>query len=102
MSTQKQRKKKVQDPNNVIVKFIPTAGVPLTKITKFQIKKEWTIGQLSTWWRSKLKLDENQSLLFYIQQSFSPSLDETVENLYNCFQAGNILSISYALSVTWG
>ena len=52
--------------------------------------------------RKYLKLEPQDNLFVYVNQAFSPSPDQTVTNLAECFGQDNKLVLYYSRSQAWG
>ena len=61
-------------------------------------KVEWIIAFI----RKYLKLEEGDSLFVYVNQAFSPSPDQTVGNLCECFGSEVKLVLYYSKTQAWG
>ena len=68
-----------------------------------QVDGEKKISWIIQFIRKYLKLEQNDSLFLYVNQAFSPSPDQTVSNLNECFgSADNKLVLYYSRSECWG
>ena len=68
-----------------------------------QVDGEKKISWIIQFIRKYLKLEQSDSLFLYVNQAFSPSPDQTVSNLNECFgSADNKLVLYYSRSECWG
>lgn len=71
-------------------------------------KKKWAvdadkeIGWIVEFMRKYLKLEAEEQLFLYVNQTFAPSLDQTVKNLYECYSTEGKLVLHYCKSQAWG
>ncbi len=62
-------------------------------------KIEWILAFI----RKYLKLSEAEQIFVYVNQAFSPSPDQTVRNIYECFGGGDgKLVLYYSKTQMWG
>lgn len=86
---------------NVIFKAVGDA--PIVKDPKWAVPLSKTVGWVNGVMRSYLKMDISESLFLYVRQSFAPSPDQTIENLYHCFGGGDgKLILHYSKTQAWG
>lgn len=43
-----------------------------------------------------------QPVYVYIREGFTPILDQSIEDLYTCFQSNGSLTINYGIQEIWG
>lgn len=100
-------------PDKIIVSFKATGSAPVLKVSKFRVKREGTTFDYITsflrrqlsggFGKSAATPQHPPSLFLYLNSSFSPRPDETLENLYRCFATSDgQLLISYSLVEAWG
>lgn len=71
-------------------------------------QRKWTVDWLKDIsWVSKfihkyLKLDPEEKIFLYINQTFAPSPDQILKNLYECYGNQNKLSLHYSINQAWG
>jgi len=82
--------------------FQPTGDAPILKKKKWTVCSSKTIGWVINFLRKFLKISEGDTLFLYVNQSFGPSPDESIQSLYDCFGADNKLTLNYCLSQAWG
>ena len=71
-------------------------------LTVVQVSGEKPVSWIITFIRKYLKLDKQESLFLYVNQAFSPSPDQTVTNLAQCFGQENKLTLYYSRAQAWG
>ncbi|RWS30658.1 autophagy protein 12-like isoform X1 [Leptotrombidium deliense] len=79
-----------------------TGNVPIMKKTKWQIDVDKSVLWVITWIKRHLKLDANEALFLYVSQSFAPSPDHRIRNLYECFAVDGRLVLYYSKTPAWG
>lgn len=92
------------ESDKVVVIFKNVANAPILKQSKFKVLKSKTIASMTELLRKAAtgKIDSSQSVFIYINQSFAPSLDQTVQNLFDCYACDNKLVLHYAITTAWG
>lgn len=80
----------------------PTGNAPIMKKKKWTVDADKQIGWIVEFMRKYLKLDAEEQLFLYVNQTFAPSLDQTVKNLYECYSAEGKLVLHYCKSQAWG
>ncbi len=92
-----------KDSKKITVRFRAAGGnTPIMKRNKFKVKASSQFSSIIASLRKMLKLKPSASLFIYCAQSFAPSPDETVSDLYNCFQLQNELVLNYCSTDCWG
>lgn len=82
--------------------LIPTGNTPILKKKNFKVDSNFTIGQLKVLIKKFLSLDTNEALFVYVNQIFAPSLEQTVQNLFDCFGCDGKLILYYSKAQAWG
>lgn len=92
------------DSDKVVVIFKNVANAPILKQSKFKVSTSKTVASMIELLRKAAtgKIDIGQSVFIYINQSFAPSLDQTVQNLFDCYACDNKLVLHYAITTAWG
>ena len=88
--------------NQVIVVFKNVGGAPILKQSKFRVSTNKKIAHLLGLVRKAASFEPGQSIFIYINQSFAPSPDQTIQNLYDCYACDNKLVLHYSITVAWG
>ncbi|XP_076059994.1 autophagy-related 12 [Oratosquilla oratoria] len=79
-----------------------TGDAPIMKKKKWAVEGEKPVGWVIEFIRKYLKLDANDSLFLYVNQSFAPAPDQIVRNLYDCFGSDGKLVLHYCKTQAWG
>ncbi|KAK9297768.1 hypothetical protein QLX08_008684 [Tetragonisca angustula] len=79
-----------------------TGNAPIMKQKKWAVSQDYCIGRISDFIRRYLKLDSNEKLFLYVNQTFAPAPDQVVKNLYDCYGADGKLILHYCKSQAWG
>nr|CAD7607024.1 unnamed protein product [Timema genevievae] len=79
-----------------------TGNAPIMKKKKWAVDPDKPIGWIIEFIRKYLKLDPADSLFLYVNQSFAPSPDQIVRNLYDCYGTDGKLILHYCKSQAWG
>jgi len=93
---------KLDKPSKITVVLCPVGGAPIMRQRKWEVDCNQTMGFISSFIRKKLTLQKSDSLFFYVNQSFAPSLDQSVQNLFDCFGSDGKLILSYCKTQAWG
>ncbi|XP_015588681.1 autophagy protein 12-like [Cephus cinctus] len=91
-----------KDKTKVDILLKATANAPIMKKKKWAVSQDQHIGWISEFIKRYLKLDANERLFLYINQTFAPPPDQTVRNLYDCYGTDGKLIIHYCKSQAWG
>lgn len=84
------------------VLFKSTGNAPIMKKNKWAVNKTQDLSSTLAFIRKYLKLEKELSLFIYVNQTFAPSLDQTIENLFNCYESGGKLVLHYSVVQAWG
>lgn len=81
-----------------------TGNAPVIKDnkTKWLVRASAKVSDISKLVVKILKLDPSQSIFIYVNQSFAPTLDQTVQNLFDCYECDKKLVLYYATTQAWG
>lgn len=92
------------EQKKLLVLFKNTGNAPVLQSTKWNVNASSTIEEMVRFLRKQLKskLDKSQSIFIYVNQSFAPSLDQTIQNLFDCFESDKKLVLYYATVQAWG
>ncbi|XP_011160851.1 autophagy protein 12-like [Solenopsis invicta] len=91
-----------KDKAKIDILLKATANAPIMKQKKWSVYQDNPIGKISEFIKKYLKLDPNERLFLYVNQTFAPAPDQTVKNLYDCYGADGKLVIHYCKSQAWG
>lgn len=92
------------DETKIEIFFKNTGNAPLIKSnkTKWLVKASTKVSELAKLLTKLLNLDSSQSIFIYVNQSFAPALDQTVQNLFDCYECDKKLVLYYATTQAWG
>ncbi|CAF4845546.1 autophagy protein 12-like [Pieris napi] len=79
-----------------------TGNAPIMKKKKWAVDAEKPIGWIVEFVRKYLKLEADEKLFLYVNQTFAPSPDQIIKNLYECFGTDGKLVLHYCKSQAWG
>ncbi|XP_015271786.1 PREDICTED: ubiquitin-like protein ATG12 [Gekko japonicus] len=85
---------------DVLLKAV--GDTPIMKTKKWTVERTRTIQGLIDFIKKFLKLMASEQLFIYVNQSFSPSPDQEVGTLYECFGSDGKLVLHYCKSQAWG
>ncbi|KAK7602277.1 hypothetical protein V9T40_009718 [Parthenolecanium corni] len=100
--TDKEKQLSRKSKSNITLFFHATGNTPILKKRKMIVEATRKIAYVSSFLRRYLRLTAAESLFLYINQAFSPSLDQTIENLFECFGTDGVLNVHYSTSQAWG
>ncbi|CAH1104782.1 unnamed protein product [Psylliodes chrysocephalus] len=80
----------------------PTGNAPIMKKKKWTVDSDKKIGWIIEFIRKYLKLETNEKLFLYINQTFAPAPDQIVKNLYDCYSTEGKLVLHYCKTQAWG
>ncbi|XP_076274658.1 autophagy-related 12 [Rhynchophorus ferrugineus] len=90
------------DKQKVDILLKPTGNAPIMKKKKWQVESDKPIGWIVEFIKKYLKLEANEKLFLYVNQSFAPSPDQIVKNLYDCYSTEGKLVLHYCKTQAWG
>ncbi|XP_050346146.1 autophagy protein 12-like [Nymphalis io] len=79
-----------------------TGNAPIMKKKKWAVDAEKPIGWIMEFVKKYLKLEPEEKLFLYVNQTFAPSPDQIIRNLYECFGTDGKLVLHYCKSQAWG
>lgn len=91
-----------KSPEKVTIRFQPIGSTTAIHPKVFKISSMQSILTVNKFLSQKLKNNERQPLHLYIQNSFLPSPDERVGDLYALFATNHELIISYCNTIAFG
>ncbi|KZC13748.1 Ubiquitin-like protein ATG12 [Dufourea novaeangliae] len=91
-----------KDKGKIDILLKATGNAPIMKQKKWSVSQDFCIGRISDFVRRYLKLDSNEKLFLYVNQTFAPAPDQAVKNLYDCYGADGKLILHYCKSQAWG
>lgn len=90
------------EPNKIEVLFKNTGNAPIMKRSKWNVRVSSTVFDTVNFIRKYLKIDPSQSIFIYVNQSFAPPLDQTIQNLFDCYESDKKLVLYYSITQAWG
>ncbi|CAN0564320.1 unnamed protein product [Ectocarpus sp. 12 AP-2014] len=88
-------------PEKVKVHFKPIANAPILRKSKFQVNSAWTCSELEASLRSMLQISDATPLFLYCNSAFEPSPDQSLSDLYKCFNVNKELLMNYSITEAW-
>merc|ERR1712227_525039 len=88
--------------SKVEVRLMATGDAPIMKQKNYKVDNEKKIEWIIAFIRKYLKLEDSESLFVYVNQAFSPSPDQSVGNLCECFGSEGKLVLYYSKTQAWG
>eukprot|EP01111_Echinosteliopsis_oligospora_P005255 TRINITY_DN1850_c0_g1_i2.p1 TRINITY_DN1850_c0_g1~~TRINITY_DN1850_c0_g1_i2.p1 ORF type:complete len:121 (-),score=33.77 TRINITY_DN1850_c0_g1_i2:100-462(-) len=86
----------------VIILFKNTGNAPALKQKKFKMQATSSFRSVVEVLQKQLKFSPTDPLFLFINSTFQPNLDETLSELFKCFQTNGRLDINYATTAAWG
>ncbi|KAG8177633.1 hypothetical protein JTE90_019660 [Oedothorax gibbosus] len=86
----------------VTVWLKPTGNAPIIKNKKWVVERNCTLAKIMGFLKMYMKMDDKDSVFLYVNQSFAPSPDHEVGNVYDCFNINGKLVLHYSTSPAWG
>ncbi|KAH8928858.1 APG12-domain-containing protein [Atractiella rhizophila] len=86
----------------VVVRFRAVGAAPVMKQNFFKISASNRFQTVMTFLRRELNWKSSDPLFMYINSSFSPAPDDTVNNLFKCFATEGHLIVNYSTTPAWG
>jgi len=77
-------------------------NAPIMKQRKWTVDYMKDINWVSKFISKYLKLEPEEKLFLYVNQTFAPSPDQILKNLYDCYGTQNKLTLHYSISQAWG
>ncbi|PAV18005.1 APG12-domain-containing [Pyrrhoderma noxium] len=93
---------KARDTSKVVVRFKAVGNAPIMKQNFYKITASNRFQTVIQFLRKELGWKSGDALFTYINLAFSPAPDDTVANLYKCFQTDGHLIVNYSTTAAWG
>lgn len=92
------------DQKKLVVLFKNTGSAPILSSPRWNVNASSTIEDMVRFLRKilNIKKDKSQSIFIYVNQSFAPALDQTIQNLFDCFETDKKLILYYSVVQAWG
>ena len=91
-----------KDKAKIAILLKATGNAPIMRQKRWFVNEDHCIGRISNFVRKYLKLDTNEKLFLYVNQTFAPAPDQVVKNLYDCYGSDGKLILHYCKSQAWG
>ncbi|XP_050075904.1 autophagy protein 12-like [Anopheles maculipalpis] len=91
-----------QEAKKIDIVLHATGSAPILKQKKWSVDQEKPISAIVKFIHKYLKLDPEERLFLYINQTFAPSPDQIIKNLYECYGTNGKLILHYAKTQAWG
>ncbi|KAI8503217.1 Ubiquitin-like protein [Branchiostoma belcheri] len=75
---------------------------PIMKKKKWAVDPTKKVSWIIEFIRKYIKCEPHESLFLYVNQSFAPSPDQEMQNLYECFGSDGKLILHYCKTQAWG
>nr|XP_023014487.1 autophagy protein 12-like [Leptinotarsa decemlineata] len=95
-----QSKTKEKQKYDILLK--PTGNAPIMKKKKWAVDGDQKIGWIIQFVKKYIRLEQNEKLFIYVNQTFAPSPDQTVKNLFECYSTEGKLVLHYCKTQAWG
>uniref|UniRef100_A0A182MDR9 Ubiquitin-like protein ATG12 n=1 Tax=Anopheles culicifacies TaxID=139723 RepID=A0A182MDR9_9DIPT len=96
------QKAEKQEVKKIDIVLHATGSAPILKQKKWSVDQEKPISAIVKFIHKYLKLDPEERLFLYINQTFAPSPDQIIKNLYECYGTNGKLILHYAKTQAWG
>ncbi|XP_051157832.1 autophagy protein 12-like [Leptopilina boulardi] len=91
-----------KDKSKIDILLKAAGDAPIMKKKKWAVNPDKHIGSVGEFIKKYIKLEQNEKLFLYINQTFAPAPDQTVQNLFDCYGTDGKLIIHYCKSQAWG
>lgn len=86
----------------VLLQLRSVGDAPALKRNKFKLDGRKAVVDVELFLKKSLGVGAEQALYLYCGTGFSPTPDQSLQDLHDSFQVGGELVISYGLQETWG
>ncbi|KAF2902546.1 hypothetical protein ILUMI_03646 [Ignelater luminosus] len=93
-------KKTTKQKIDILLK--PTGNAPIMKKKKWAVDADKPVGGITEFIKKYLKLEAQERVFLYVNQTFAPSPDQIVKNLYDCYNTEGKLILHYCKTQAWG
>lgn len=90
------------DLSRVKLHFKAVGNAPIMRKAKFMIGGDERFSAVAGFLRDQLKLSESDRLFLYCDSAFTPSPDEPLRDLYECFGSRGELIVNYSMTGAYG
>ncbi|XP_055913212.1 autophagy protein 12-like [Eupeodes corollae] len=91
-----------KDTSKVCILLNATGNVPIIKKRKWMVDPNKTVSSIMQFFHKHLKMDPQEQLFLYVNQTFAPSPDQFIKNLYECHGTNGKLVLYYCKNQAWG
>ena len=85
-----------------MVLFKNAGNAPVLKQKKFKLSVDVKFQYVISFLRKQLHLKPDDGLFLFVNATFAPHAEETVEYLFRCFHDSGRLTVSYCTQPAWG
>ncbi|XP_044748757.1 autophagy protein 12-like [Coccinella septempunctata] len=80
----------------------PIANAPIMKKQKWCVDSSKQISWILWFVAKYIKLEPQEKLFLYVNQTFAPAPDQNLKNLYDCYATEGKLVLHYCKTQAWG
>ncbi|XP_016997058.1 autophagy protein 12-like [Drosophila takahashii] len=91
-----------KDASKICILLNATGNVPIIKKRTWTVDPSKTVGWIQQFIHKFLKLDANEQIFLYVNQTFAPAPDQIIKNLYECHGTNGKLVLYYCKNQAWG
>merc|ERR1712048_752151 len=91
-----------QKPKKVDILLKAAGDAPIMKKKKWAVDGDKPVSYLTEFVRRFIKCEPSESLFIYVNQTFVPSPDQILSNLFECFGTDGKLVLHYCKTQAWG
>ncbi|EDV96254.1 autophagy protein 12-like [Drosophila grimshawi] len=91
-----------KDAAKICVLLNATGNVPIIKKRTWTVDPNKTVSWIQKFIHKFLKLDANEQIFLYVNQTFAPAPDQIIKNLYECHGTNGKLVLYYCKNQAWG
>lgn len=88
--------------NKVRIHLVAVGNAPILRKMKFLIDGKENVATLNAFLRSELKLADHEQVFTYCASAFSPSPQQEIDQLFQCFGARGELLVNYSITAAYG
>ncbi|KAF5282139.1 hypothetical protein FQR65_LT02836 [Abscondita terminalis] len=90
------------DKQKIDILLKPTGNAPIMKRRRWAVDADKPLGWIIEFVKKYLKLEPQERVFLYVNQTFAPSPDQIVKNLYDCYNTDGRLILHYCKTQAWG
>ena len=88
--------------NKIDVLLKAAGDAPIMKKKKWAVDGNKPVAYLTQFIKKYIKCEPHESLFLYVNQTFCPSQDQVLSNLFECFGSDGKLILHYCKTQAWG